>query len=355
MTPQSFVTLAGVTVAAVALAVISSNTSGIGNAIADRGDRLFPNLAGAANTVARLEVDLGDTKTIITRDGDTFIDTTGYPVNAGTVRELAANLASMQIEEKKTADKARHKDLRLADPDVVNGGERLTLKTASGGTIADVILGERDLTVGGTRGGQFVRKAGEDQTYLVRGSISVPLSRSGWFETQLQQIAAADITGVTLTSGDKTIWSIKRAGSVLVPENLNDGDKPDTSKIGTVTRIVGPLRFTDVRKSTETNAPPDAAKTLTFSAKNGLTLKLTAIKATDNKDGDTSAEAKPKTSGEGDDTRWVRIAVGSSAAESAEAAKALEKKVSGFDFRISSTDYEKFGWTLADLKSEPQS
>lgn len=359
MTPQSFVTLAGATAVAVVLAVISSNTAGISGAIADRGDRLFANLAERSKDIGTVEVDLGDTKTVITRDGDAFKDASGFPVRASTVRELTANLALLRIEETKTADKTRHEDLRLAAPDTEKGGERLTLKNASGGIIADVILGERDLTVGGTRGGQFVRRADDDQTYLVRGYVSVPLSRVGWFETQLIEIAEADITAVKAVAGDDNLWSVKRAGSVLVPEGLEDGDKPDTQKVSAIARTIAPLRFSDVRKSSNEKVPPANAKTMTFAAKDGLSLSLTSFNApkpdTEAKDDAEKAKAEPASSGEGDDTRWVRIAVTSTDKASADKAAELEKRVAGFDFRLSSTDYEKFGWTTADLKTEPQS
>lgn len=363
MTPQSFVTLATVTVAVVALAVVTATTSQIGDAIAERGEALVPGMTNAANDIGSLTVDLGDTKTVVTREGDRFVDQTGYPIKQSLVAEIAANLALMRIEERKTADPDRLKDLRLADPGAEQGGgERLTVTSQSGSTIADLILGERDYTVGGTRGGQFIRRAGNPQSFLVRGSLSVPLSRSSWFDPRLTDVGRGDITAITAMAGAAKQWELTRGESDLAPQGLSNGAEADTDKVGSAARLVGPIRFTDVRKAGEAPPPADAV-TIKVETKTGLTLTLASLKtapapASEEKPADP-AEAKPAdakdTTASDEETRWVRISVASSQEESADQAKELAGKVDGFEFRLSTSDYEKFTWTSADFEAKPES
>ncbi|MEM9029592.1 MAG: DUF4340 domain-containing protein, partial [Pseudomonadota bacterium] len=178
MTPKSFLALATATLVAVLLAMVTSSTSNTGNVIADRGESFVSGLAEKANSIASITTVTSDGTTTVTKKGNTFVDASGFPIKDETARQLVTSLALLSIEERKTDVADRHADLELAAPDAKSGaGQRITLKDSGDRVVADVIAGRREFTVGGTRGGQYVRNASDTQAYLVRGTVNVPSGR----------------------------------------------------------------------------------------------------------------------------------------------------------------------------------
>ena len=339
MKPQTIVVLAAITLATVVLAVISANVSTVGNAVADRGKPLVSDAIKLAERATAFTIESDDGKTRVERKGDGFVDASGYPANAETVRKIAASLALLTIEERKTADPSRYEDLELAAPDAKNGaGTRVVIEGDGGTKLLSLIAGAREYTVGGTRGGQYVRVEGQPQSYLVRGSIDAPIVRSNWFDTKLAEIKDADLVQVTARDKDKVAFDIKRDGDKLVVADLPEGATADDAKLGRIKRLLAPLSFADVR-ATAKSAKPTGAN-LRVQNKAGLSLTLTQL--TPLKPDDEQEE------------HWVRVAV-ESTSDSAAAAKELETKLNGYDFRLSSGEIEILKWTTKDLVKEAAS
>src|SRR4029453_17064486 len=70
--------------------------------------------------------------------------------------------------------------LGLADPGAANAGKEITIRTARG-ELADVVVGNRDSSIGGPTGGMYVRLKGQPQTWLARGNVRLPSSKADWF------------------------------------------------------------------------------------------------------------------------------------------------------------------------------
>jgi len=341
MSSKSFLALAAVTLVAVVLAIVTTSMSDVGNAIAERGKPFLPELIDEAKNVSEISTVVGDETMTVRKAEDGFVSASGYPAKAKVVRALVNNLALMTIEERKTADPERHEDLDLAPTTAKTGwGERITLKDASGREIADIIAGERDFTVGGTRGAQFMRRAASDQTYLVRGSVSIPSSRSGWFDTNLATVKADDVQRITTSKAGSPAIEISRDGNTLALVNVPDGKSPDADKVKRIARVFSPLTFVDVRKS-NTDETPEGTK-LVMQTKAGLVLTLQAFKAAD-----ASSGATPQS--------WVRATASTAKDEAKAQAKALNAKLSGYDFKLSTGDIEAMNRTVGELVAEPKS
>jgi hypothetical protein len=330
MTPKSFSVLAGLTAVAVAAAVWTSMPHGGGAILSSRGETLLPSLAGKASDIAAIKVESKDHSIEMRRAGEQFLDASGYPVKGQAVRELVESVAGMTIQERKTDDPKREAEIDLAKPDAKEGaGTRVTFLDKDGKPIAGVVLGKRDYTVGGVSGGQFVRRAGEDQAWLVRGAGKLPAARSGWFDTELIGVNADEITGVTIENGKGTV-DLVPGDKGLTLASVPDGAKPDTQKIGRIARYVGTLDFEDVRDRD--------AKAVTSGEK--LTLRL--------KDG--ASVTLIRLAGDAKSGSWFRFETTAPAqGEAPKSIATLAKRAPDFDFRLSPSLNDMMGWSADDL------
>jgi hypothetical protein len=335
MTPKSLVGLAVVTAAAVAAAVMVAGGSAADSAVADRGRVLLPDLVQKADAVDSLAVTVGKDTTTLTRDGDRFVDASGYPARIDSVRKLVASLTTLTIDEDKTDKSDRYADLGLADPTAATGAAtRVALIDKAGKpVVAAVYAGTKDYTVGGSRGGQYVRLDGNPQSYLVRGSLDVPTARADWFDARITDIKPATLSKVTLTDANGATVDFVRTGDKLLPAALPDGKAPDEGKANRVTAFLQGFDFTDVRKET----PASIANTtrLRYETADGLTVTATAVPAADE-------------AGKG----WIRIAAEAADPKAADTAKAINDKAAGYEFKVNTIHTEMFGWTVASLAKD---
>lgn len=331
MTPKSLLGLAAVTAAAVAVAVTVQLQGGAGSVAADRGRPLLPDLAGKANAVAAIAVTTGKGEVDLTRKGDGFVDASGYPVKRDAVRALLTSLATLTIFEDKTDQPGRYADLALAAPDAKTGGATaVVLKGKDGAGIAGLFAGTKDYTVGGSRGGQYVRLAGQARSYLVRGAIDVPSQRADWFDTRLADVAPDKIAKADLVDRAGEEVALAASGGKLTLASLPEGKVADDGKLDQIAHLFQRFDFIDVRKAAA--MPASAAAHVRIETTDGLALTLTEVPAAGKDDGG-----------------WVRIAAEAATPAAAAAAKAIAARVDGFAFRIAPATLQIFGWTPDDL------
>ncbi|MEL6299323.1 MAG: DUF4340 domain-containing protein [Pseudomonadota bacterium] len=363
MNPKTLPILAGVTAIAVALAFTSARYNSVSDAISDRGRQLLPGLAERSKAIAKMTVTTSDGTTTLVRDGDRMVDASGYPIRDSLASTLTTSLSVLKIEERKTDDPARYADLGLAAPDAKDGaGTRVVATSADGATLADVVLGRREAAVGGMSGGQYVRTAANARSFLVRGNVRVPPDRSGWFNTQLLNIAEADLTTVTAPDfkvarkGDELALDPPLSASDAPPATGNAKPEPgaepaaatgdanetkpaaaapelDPNKLNRVKRMFAPLTFIDVRKA-DASAPSGPAVTL--ETKDGLAIKLTTFPTTDDEVG-----------------AWARLEASAQNKDAEPQAKTMSEEFAGYDFKIGTGDYNTLILKRADFAKKP--
>ena len=340
MTPKSFVALAAVTVLTVAGAVATSLSGAASSAIAERGEPLFPGLLEQANRIAELRIDSPDDSEdmLVRREGGTFLDSSGYPVRIGAIRELVASIAGMVIEERKTDDPARLPELELAEPDAEEGGgKRVTLVDDGGEPLVSLIAGDRDYSVGGAIGGQYVRRADETQAWLVRGAVRLPGRRADWFDNELMEVEAERIAAVSITNEKGTV-ELKRAGESLEIVNLPEGREPDTVKLERMQNAFRRLALYDVRKA-GAGADAQVTATVVITLDDGTRITLERLAAADEQE-----EKNP----------WFRLsATAPEGGTLDKAAKLIAERGDRFEFRLEYQPRNAAGWGLEDLTVEP--
>lgn len=337
MNQKSFLILCGAT--ALSLTAAGATLFGGGNAPAfsEAGERLFPALIDASADVAKLEVREGDFAiTIEARDGVFVEVASGFPVDPEPLRDLVSGMTMATIAEAKTTDPARHGDLQLAAVGAEEGaGSETIFFNVDGDTIAHVIAGQRDFTLGGVTGGQFVRRGEEDATWLVHARLDPPNSRSGWFDTRLMDVDATEIAGATLDTAEGTVISMSGAdGTLTIDPMLMTGRVPSENQLNRIVRLFETLDFADVRAGIATYGEP-AGPSLQASLGDGTIVTLSQVGVTEGEE----------------QTRWFRV----EASGNTELSDEVATKTAGFEFSLSSSDAEVFNWTLDDLTEESAS
>lgn len=336
MQPKTLTGLFFLTLAAVGLAIGSTWARPGNDGFDRRGDPVFPDLARQANQITGLTLEAGDWRAELRREGDRFIDASGYPVRTEPVRAIVTGLSTLSYEEPKTRDPDRYGDLDLADPDAATGAGQAVRLLEGDDTLAAVIVGQRDLSVGGMRGGVFVRLADQPQSWLMRGSVTLPAARSALFDAQLLGWNADDVAALDLADAGASLQlRSARAGEPL--QAAGDGSLPlDADKVEALRNVVTALRFTDVRKA-DTSATP--AGELIYRARNGIVLKVQRL---------VSAQAA-------NEQRWLRLTV-SAAADADDTASAqlasLQQRLEGFDFAVAEPTWETLSTGPAQLASK---
>ena len=79
MTLRSFSVLAGTTAFAVVLAIATSLSFNSDSAVGERGNSFLPGLAQKATKISTIKVTDGNSIVTLKREGDRFIDASGFP------------------------------------------------------------------------------------------------------------------------------------------------------------------------------------------------------------------------------------------------------------------------------------
>jgi len=332
MNTKHLTTLAVLAAVSVAATTWVLRTSAPTMASDRRGEAVVPSLVAKANDITGLSIrDSIGTLAIERRDNRFVAADSGYPIKTDAVRDVVASSAELSFQEARTSDPARYGDLGLADPGAKDAGKEVTLRTA-GGDLASLIVGNSDATVGGPTGGVFIRIKGQPQTFLARGSVRLPVTRSDWFVSFDLDVKRKEIKKVELTGGgrDGVIASenAEKPGD-LVLANVPEKRKADTFKVSRLATMVESFTFQDVRKATK---PAEDARRMVVDAGEGLRLVFIAV---------------------GDFTEgWVQIAAEATGDAAKDKAKLIASKVDGYDFRLPSNQAEILGWTVTDLTDE---
>jgi len=157
--------------------------SGTGDEQADALGLALPDLAAQVNALETLAFsDSAKTITFQRADGGwQFADTPRLPVKQARVRQYLLGLSATQLVEAKTDQPKFHAAIGLADD-----ATRVTFGDGSG-----LIIGKT-----AARQTRFVRRIGEDQSYIADGVKPPELSRKAWADIAVPTAQKALVTKV---------------------------------------------------------------------------------------------------------------------------------------------------------------
>jgi hypothetical protein len=333
MQSRSLILLASATVVLVAIAVIMLASGDRGVSRAAPGQPAFPALAAKLGDVASVIVSRNGTTMTLIRDGDSWLvaEKGNYPANAAKISQIVRAMADLTLVEPKTQNPDLYSRLEVEDPG--HGKSALVaVKDKSGGDLAQAIVGKRRYDrLGAGNDGVYLRKPGEAQSWLARGTLDPSGDPASWLDRQIIDIPEKKIAKVTLTQPDGSKLVISRAAP---DASFAVEDAPADAKFKSESTTSGPataletLDLDDVKPAGELPVPDKDLVTASFTTFDGLTVDLRLI--------------------ERDKTNWIAISAAGSGPAEAEA-KTIEDKVSHWTYAIPAYKANLLKTKLADL------
>jgi len=205
--------------------------------------------------------------------GWTLAEKGGYAVDSGKLRDLLLKLADAKLVEQKTSNKDKYAALGVQDvSDATAKGVQVELQGLA--QPLDVIVGDAN-----PRGGSYVRRAGDAQSWLTAAAISIDKDATSWLRKDIATMPATRIANVTLTHADGSV--VKIAKSAEGDANFTLVDVPKGREAGdafTINGIAGTLdglRFDDVLPAKDA-APEANALKARFETFDGIAVDVTA-------------------------------------------------------------------------------
>ena len=336
MTKKRFLNISITTAALVVLAIISINLNTSNYGFENRGKLFLDNFTKNVNEITTISIRSFENNINLVKQNNSYISESSYPLKKGLWENLITSLSLLRIEELKTNDPSRHSQLNLLLPEQNKSkdedegyGTKITLKKEDGTIYSSILFGMVDRSVGGISGGQFARFPNEDQTYLLKGAIRMPTTKSDWFESLLLSIKKDDIQKINLSNknGIIEIQSKDDKLSLTMPKSVNF--KIDDTQLSDARDVINSFYFYDVKKSTKKyskNLP-----TLSYEVKDGLILTISSV--------------NPDDGGES----WVIINAKSNDKKSENMDQEITKKTKGYEFLANIITSDILRWKLKDL------
>lgn len=183
MNKKNIVVLAIITLLVVVITVLLVQRRQAATSDDALGALFFRGLEQKLNDVATVEIIQGKERVTLQRDGETWRikEKGGYPADFDKLKPLVLSIANLRSVEAKTTKPDQYAKLGVTDPaaeDAIHPG--VTLKDASGTTLAALVIGEAHDSDDGLRKQVYVRRLNEAQAWLVEGKVEVITDPAQW-------------------------------------------------------------------------------------------------------------------------------------------------------------------------------
>lgn len=245
--------------------------------------KMFPDLAAQVNDVARLKIVSpdGTFEAVRNADGNWVLPgKAGYPARFESIKRAIVGIAELDLIEAKTARADWHARLNLTPADEGGQGVRYTLEAADGTAIASLIAGKvEQVPSPGADGTIYVRRAGEDQTFLARGFLTVQRSETDWIDKTLFDVAGSRVARADVQPPEGEAYTLARENADAPNFSVSavpPGRQPAATTIinGLATAISG-LTIEDVQAQSALDFS-DASRAA-FTTFDGLSVVLSII------------------------------------------------------------------------------
>lgn len=310
MTPKLFT---GLTVAAVGSLLLAAVVHGRADSWSPggaSGTKLLPTLSRDAEKIQTVTLKQGAQSLTIERKGQawTLKDRGGYPVDGDRVRAMLLKLTAAELVDRKTRNPERFAVLELDDPATKDAKSRLlTVADDKGRPLAELIVGKRSAEqFGSGKGGTYVRRPNDKDTWLVNAEIDVPTAVNQWVDTTIFEAEIAKVQSVKVEIAQKPAFAINReAGKPANKDSYKLAGMPEGKKLKSdytledIVNAFARVELEDVRKIPEAAPDHTAGQTAVFEAEGGLKITMAVRSQGEDRwavvtatgDGDTKAAA----------------------------------------------------------------
>ena len=302
------------------------------------GNMFLPGLLESLDDVRRVEIVGAGEERLATLErndsGWTVLERGGYPADLTKTRHALLSLAETQILEAKTANPALHDRLGL---------EAITSDTAGGIAVELIGLAEPvRIIVGDAEGDyqRYVRRQGEDQTYLINRDPELATSAVDWLDTEIINVDGERIQHVTVSRSDGEPLIVSKAvrgQANFTVENIPEGRKIRYDSIANVMgNILESLTLDDVEPLTETTDEVIVTEFRTF---DGLVITARSLERDDSAWASFASAVDPTLPPESEQTR----------ADAAVEATEINERVQGWRYQIATYKFDQLTREIADL------
>ncbi len=276
-------TLGAVISSALALAAINSERPNLVARMSEQA--LYPDFAAASSEAQSIRIESPAYFVTLNKGADnnwTIAERGNYPVSAGFVRTLMLSVSHIDLLEQRTADPSRHAAMELTTGDQ-GKGRLITISRTGGAVLASFVAGKTQSPAADTMPGTFfVRRNGEDQTYLARGDFSLPASIGDLLDHNLFRLEEGRIATILAKRHGGETYRLTRAAPAagFMLDSLPTGKEAEADGIlKTPASAVSGLTFLDVMPANAFAAKDTTEVTVTTF--DGLVLVFTLNAASD--------------------------------------------------------------------------
>ncbi len=283
MTPRSFIALAAATAVMVLAAVIAAGMQTAAVSIPTGRALVFPDMAPNLNAVAALEIQTAKRKYTIKSadDGWVIADIGNYPVLFEKAKTALVDISRLKFLEAKTADKSRYERLEVEDVTAKKANSRrIVVRDGNGKVLAAGIIGKRNERLFGTdKGGTYLRKGDDAQSWLAEGIVRLGEGPKDWVAKAVIDVNGSEIKSLTVTEPSGKQLSVSRAAATdknfkleKLPEGKNQRGEWETNQMP---KALEALKLEDLDVAGRVAMPggPYIAEFLTF---DGLIIRTEA-------------------------------------------------------------------------------
>lgn len=170
---------------------------------------------------------------------------TSYPIDVSKLRELLRNLATAEVVEAKTANPEWHSRLKLLDVAQASDTTIEVIARADAEPVLGVLIGSSG------QGGQYVRKTGENQTWLIGQNIRPPRKAEDWLDKTLVDIKRAELASVSVEENGEQVFALTLQDADSTDFELSpapaQGHSVNTANSNRLLSALSNLRLLDVR------------------------------------------------------------------------------------------------------------
>lgn len=249
---------------------------------------LYPELGSRIKDISLIEIKSYDHTTVLAAEGNQWVlkNRGGYPAIINRIKPLVLAISELEIREAKTSNPEWYPRLQVEDVSAEKARSRqITLLDARGDLLASLLVGkERVNRSDGRIDSLYVRKVGDQQSYLVKGDVSVSADPADWLENNLIDLTSDRLQSILIDHGNAKTVMASRSDKDDINyqlENIPSGFKlKSQTTVNGLATAVESLRFDDVQSSENFNWPEQTLKTV-YKTFDGLITNVRSTKIDD--------------------------------------------------------------------------
>lgn len=292
MNPRILISMLAATVVAAVLTALTLHSREASVRATSESAKLFPDLMPKINDAAVLAVERKDGGYELRKSGETWVvaEKGDYPADVSPIAKTLIALAQMTTVEPKTSDPARYAQLGVQDPGAEGStSTKLTVKDSAGGVLASVIVGKAHEGKQGGTGQVYVRKPGDAQSWLAKGSLDLKEKSVDWLQKEILKVPRDRVRSVEVTHPDGEVVHVDREKPSDTNFTLHDippgKELSYPSVAGSMANALEWLNFEDVVPAAQVDFSNGAGPVCRFETFDGLVVTV----RTKDQDGKTYA------------------------------------------------------------------